>query len=202
MKRVQSAASTHIGEESLHTIFLAILLTISTRDYLRRSGTAGFLVPLSGGIDSCSTATLVFSMTRIVMAAINEGNEQVIEDVRRIAGAYESKDWLPKTPQEISNRILHTVYMGMKTQSSAETRSRAERLAKDIGAYHTGMYLRFREYIMIASNLFQILTSTTFFKPKSPSSHKPQASSPSLKSTAEALRRISPSKTYKLVLAW
>jgi NAD+ synthase (glutamine-hydrolysing) len=105
-------------------------------DYLRRSNQAGFLVPLSGGIDSCSTATLVFSMCREVIKALEQGNAQVKADVQRIAGAYDAEGWLPKTPQELCNRILHTVYMGMKTQSSTETRSRAERLAKDIGAYH------------------------------------------------------------------
>jgi NAD+ synthase (glutamine-hydrolysing) len=31
-------------------------------DYLRRSGTADYLVPLSGGINSCATATMVFCM--------------------------------------------------------------------------------------------------------------------------------------------
>ena len=44
-------------------------------DYLRRSGAAGFLVPLSGGIDSCATATIVFSMCRIVMEAVADGNK-------------------------------------------------------------------------------------------------------------------------------
>lgn len=33
-------------------------------DYLRRSGACGFLVPLSGGIDSCATACMVFGMCR------------------------------------------------------------------------------------------------------------------------------------------
>lgn len=50
-------------------------------DYLRRSKAAGFLVPLSGGIDSCSTATLVFSMCRMVIDALKAGNEQVKADV-------------------------------------------------------------------------------------------------------------------------
>ncbi|ORX95960.1 carbon-nitrogen hydrolase, partial [Clohesyomyces aquaticus] len=43
-------------------------------DYLRRSKAAGFLVPLSGGIDSCATAVIVFSMCRIVMNALKDGN--------------------------------------------------------------------------------------------------------------------------------
>ena len=35
-------------------------------DYLRRSRQGGFLLPLSGGMDSSSTATLVFSMCSLV----------------------------------------------------------------------------------------------------------------------------------------
>lgn len=108
-------------------------------DYLRRSGAAGFLIPLSGGLDSCSTATLVFSMCRQVMIALEQGNEQVAADVKRIAGAYGPEDWKPKTAQELCSRILHTVYMGMKEQSSAETRDRAKTLSKDIGSTHTDM---------------------------------------------------------------
>ncbi|KAF1924532.1 glutamine-dependent NAD(+) synthetase with GAT domain-containing protein [Didymella exigua CBS 183.55] len=46
-------------------------------DTLRRSRAAGFLYPLSGGIDSCSTATLVYAMCRFVIAAVEEGNQQV-----------------------------------------------------------------------------------------------------------------------------
>ena len=70
-------------------------------DYMRRSGTAGFLVPLSGGIDSCATAVTVFSMCRLVIEAIQAGNEQVIADCRRIAKYTED---LPKTPQELCNQ--------------------------------------------------------------------------------------------------
>jgi NAD+ synthase (glutamine-hydrolysing) len=105
-------------------------------DYLRRSNAVGFLVPLSGGIDSCSTATIVFSMCRIVVDTIRNGNAQVEADVQRITGA---QSWLPKTPQDLCHRILHTVYMGVGGISSQETRCRARRLAQDIGAYHTDM---------------------------------------------------------------
>lgn len=108
-------------------------------DYLRRSKAAGFLVPLSGGIDSCATSVIVFSMCRLIIKAIEDGNKQVIADVQRIAGAYEAEGWLPKTPQEINYRLFHTVFMGMASQSSSETRSRAKELAKDIGSYHIDM---------------------------------------------------------------
>ncbi|KAF1991728.1 glutamine-dependent NAD(+) synthetase with GAT domain-containing protein [Aulographum hederae CBS 113979] len=102
--------------------------------YLVRSKQAGYLVPLSGGIDSCATAVLVFSMCREVMKAIEAGNKLVLQDVQRLSG--EKSDWKPKSAQEFCGRIFHTVYMGMKTQSSAETRKRAKDLAEAIGAYH------------------------------------------------------------------
>ena len=73
-------------------------------DYLRRSRQVGFVLPLSGGIDSCATAILVFSMCRIVVEEIREGNESVISDVQRIAGPYERKGWLPRTPQDLCHK--------------------------------------------------------------------------------------------------
>ena len=77
-------------------------------DYLRRSKAAGFLCPLSGGIDSCATSVIVFSMCRIAIKAIEDGNKQVISDVQRIAGAYEVEGWLPRTPQELCHRLFHS----------------------------------------------------------------------------------------------
>lgn len=106
-------------------------------DYLRRCGVAGYLVPLSGGIDSCATAVIVYSMCRLVIDACKAGNEQVIADVKRIAKYTENK--IPNTPQELCNQLFHTVYMGMKKQSSKETRSRAKELAEAIGAYHVNL---------------------------------------------------------------
>ncbi|KAK3210283.1 hypothetical protein GRF29_44g2234228 [Pseudopithomyces chartarum] len=131
-------------------------------DYLRRSKSAGFFIPLSGGIDSCSTATLVFSMCRLVFAAIQDGNEQVIADAKRICGPYhQDSNWLPKNAQDLCNSILHTAYMGMSSQSSQETRSRAERLAKDIGAYHTDLNI---DLAFDAQR--QIFSQATGFDPK------------------------------------
>ncbi|KAI1136372.1 putative glutamine dependent NAD+ synthetase [Hypoxylon sp. FL0543] len=105
-------------------------------DYLRRCGAAGYLVPLSGGIDSCATATIVFSMCRMVIDAIKAGNEQVISDVKRLAKFSEK---IPETPQDLCGQVFHTVYMGMSKQSSKETRQRAKDLADAIGAYHVNL---------------------------------------------------------------
>jgi len=101
--------------------------------YLRRCGAAGYLLPLSGGIDSCATAVAVFSMCRLIIEACKAGNETVIADIKRIAKY--SKE-LPTKPQDLCNQIFHTVYMGMKKQSSKETRERAKELSEAIGSYH------------------------------------------------------------------
>ncbi|KJX94570.1 glutamine-dependent nad(+) synthetase like protein [Zymoseptoria brevis] len=102
-------------------------------DYLRRSKAAGFLVPLSGGIDSCATATIIFSMCRLVVAEIKEGNEVVIEDAQRLCGGADPREM---TAQEFCGQVFSTVFMGMKQQSSKETRTRAIELAGAIGAQH------------------------------------------------------------------
>ena len=102
-------------------------------DYLRRSKAAGFLVPLSGGIDSCATATIVFSMCRMVVAAIKEGNETVIADATRLCNGQDVKSL---TAEQFCNNIFITTFMGMKEQSSTETRTRAKDLAKAIGSHH------------------------------------------------------------------
>ena len=127
-------------------------------DYLRRSKSAGYFIPLSGGIDSCATATIVYSMCRLVIKAIKEGNEQVIKDTRRIA-AFSEK--LPDTAEELSSQILYTCYMGMKHQSSQETRLRATALADRIGSYHTDVNID-----DVFDSTRNILTQATGFETK------------------------------------
>ena len=93
-------------------------------DYLRRSRQAGFFLPLSyvlslilcirticsllqpsGGIDSASSAVIVYSMCRLVVDAVKAGNKQVIKDVRMICA---EDNWLPSTPQELCGKLFHT----------------------------------------------------------------------------------------------
>jgi len=124
-------------------------------DYLRRSSQAGTLLPLSGGIDSCATAVIFFSTTRLVFDAVQEGKEQVIKDMRRICGEPEGSTWKPSNPQNLCNRIFHTCYMGTQN-SSSETRSRAKKLANDINSYHVdlNMDLIVRSFTMLFTTLF------------------------------------------------
>lgn len=105
-------------------------------DYLTRSGMSGFLVPLSGGIDSCATAVMVYSMCRLMIEACERGSETVIAHVKRIATYFKE---LPQTANELCNQIFHTVFMGMEKQSSEDTRGRAKDLASKINAYHVDL---------------------------------------------------------------
>lgn len=127
-------------------------------DYLRRSRQSGFFLPLSGGLDSASTAIIVYSMCRMAFSAAQEGNSTVLADMRRIAGEAEDSTWLPSSPQEFCGRMFYTCYMGT-TNSSKETRGRAKGLAKDIGAVHTD--LNMDTVITALVGLFHLVTGFT-----------------------------------------
>ena len=104
-------------------------------DYLRRSGAAGYFLPISGGADSSTVATLVGSMCQMVAKEANAGNRAVIRDACRIAGEDEAGGYLPIDAREFANRILHTCYLATANSSNV-TRTRAKKLADQIGAYH------------------------------------------------------------------
>ncbi|KAL3938513.1 MAG: hypothetical protein SGBAC_006593 [Bacillariaceae sp.] len=101
-------------------------------DYLRRSGAAGYLLPLSGGADSSSVCAIVSAMCHLVVEAAPK-DPQVAADVRRVCR--QSDDWLPSSPQELATNVLHTVFMGTEN-SSEKTNSRAKRLGQAVGSYH------------------------------------------------------------------
>ncbi|XP_025771318.1 glutamine-dependent NAD(+) synthetase [Puma concolor] len=104
-------------------------------DFLRRSRQAGFFLPLSGGVDSAATACLVYSMCRQVCEAVNNGNQEVLADVRTIV---DQLDYTPRDPRELCGRVLTTCYMASEN-SSRETRDRAAELARQIGSHHIGL---------------------------------------------------------------
>ncbi|KAJ1982391.1 glutamine-dependent NAD(+) synthetase [Dimargaris verticillata] len=104
-------------------------------DYLRRSNMTGYFLPLSGGLDSCSSAIVVHSMCRLAVDAIERGNQQVLLDARRMCGHAPDSDFVPGSAQELASHLFHTCFMGT-TNSSTETRQRAKDLAGAIGAYH------------------------------------------------------------------
>ncbi|KAJ8675945.1 hypothetical protein QAD02_011731 [Eretmocerus hayati] len=101
-------------------------------DYLRRSCQGGFFLPLSGGVDSSSTACLVYSMCCMIVESVKKGDTQVLSDIRKIVG---DPEYVPIDPKQLCNTLLVTCYMATEN-SSAETKSRAADLACQLGAYH------------------------------------------------------------------
>jgi NAD+ synthase (glutamine-hydrolysing) len=124
--------------------------------YLVRTNSAGFSLAFSGGLDSSTTALLVFGMSRLVMESITAG-EKTLADLRRVTG---DENFFPRTPHDIVSRLLHTCYMGTEN-SSMETRSRARRLAQTLGAYHSDISI---DEAIHAHEL--IIEKTLKFKPK------------------------------------
>ncbi|CAE6506336.1 unnamed protein product [Rhizoctonia solani] len=124
-------------------------------DYLRRSRTQGYFVPLSGGIDSCATAVIVYSMSRLVAEASSKGDTQVIADARRMCGEPETSNYVPTDPREFTNRIFHTCYMGTEN-SSVDTRQRAKALSEAIGSYH--LDLNMDSLVTAVRQLFAVVT--------------------------------------------
>ena len=139
-------------------------------DYLRRSKTSGFFLPLSGGLDSCSVAAIVYSMCRLVAEKAAKNDQQVLEDARRIVGEPLHSDYRPTNPKEfcryaldssspmILRRIFHTTFMGTEN-SSADTRSRAKELAETIGSYHID--LNMDTVVASVQSLFSVVTGKT-----------------------------------------
>ncbi|PQE18176.1 hypothetical protein CJF30_00009344 [Rutstroemia sp. NJR-2017a BBW] len=92
-------------------------------DYLRRAKQAGYFLPLSGGIDSCATAIIIHSMTRLVHQAIQSNtNPQVLKDLHTICGEEEGSTWVPESPKRASipqffEFLEHSSHILPKSQS-------------------------------------------------------------------------------------
>ncbi|MEY4700954.1 MAG: Glutamine-dependent synthetase [Pseudomonadota bacterium] len=95
-------------------------------DYLRKSGSEGFVVSLSGGVDSSAASVLVALM---VQAATQELG---ISGFRKKLGYI---SWMPKAKneREIISKMLACVYQATRN-SSQITHQAALALAKEIGA--------------------------------------------------------------------
>ncbi|XP_017159477.1 glutamine-dependent NAD(+) synthetase isoform X2 [Poecilia reticulata] len=95
----------------------------------------GFLLPLSGGIDSSSTACIVHSMCVLLCQAVEDSNGEVLKDVRRVVG---DDSYTPQNPKELCARLFTTCYMASEN-SSQDTCSRARDLAGEIGSTHVNI---------------------------------------------------------------
>mmetsp|Transcript_22281 Transcript_22281/g.31045 ORF Transcript_22281/g.31045 Transcript_22281/m.31045 type:complete len:382 (-) Transcript_22281:1419-2564(-) len=89
-----------------------------------------------GGADSSSVAAIVGAMCHMVTKAAREDPQgSVAKECRRVCRKKDNEDWVPSTPQEMANCILHTTFMGTEN-SSETTKSRAQRLGEAVGSYH------------------------------------------------------------------
>ncbi|XP_077868215.1 glutamine-dependent NAD(+) synthetase-like, partial [Saccoglossus kowalevskii] len=124
-------------------------------DYLRRSGQGGFFLPLSGGIDSSSTACLLLAMCHLVCDAITNGNIDVLSDVHRVVS---DKTYTPRDPKDLACKMFTTCYMGT-VNSSEETKENAKRLAADIGSYH--LDIKIDSAVSASVGIFTMTTGKT-----------------------------------------
>lgn len=126
-------------------------------DYLRRSGQAGFLLPLSGGVDSSSTACIVYSMCVMICQAIGNNNQQVLADVRRVVG---DPSYVPSDPKELCGLLFTSCYMSSEN-SSSDTRNRAQELAQQIGSTHLSINID-----LAVKGILGIFSAVTGMMPK------------------------------------
>ncbi|XP_065158505.1 glutamine-dependent NAD(+) synthetase isoform X3 [Atheta coriaria] len=126
-------------------------------DYLRRSGQGGFFLPLSGGVDSSSTALIVYSMCNMIVKAVQTGDCKVRADIRRILA---NPEYIPASASELCQRLLVTCYMGT-TNSTKETKHRAATLAAQIGSHHMVITID-----SVVSSVLAIFSSVTGYFPK------------------------------------
>lgn len=92
-------------------------------DYMRKSRTKGFVLSLSGGADSSSTAILVAEMVRRGVTELG------VETFKKKLNLSVDSDQI----SEILNSIFITAYQGTQN-SSYKTYESAQKLAKNIGA--------------------------------------------------------------------
>ncbi|KAJ1725878.1 glutamine-dependent NAD(+) synthetase, partial [Coemansia biformis] len=98
-------------------------------------------------------------MCRLVVDACARDDQQTIDDIRRCVGESQvGPDYIPKSAHELAGHIFYTSYMGTQN-SSAETRARANDLAKAIGSYHVALCMDTVVAAIVA--LFTLVTSLT-----------------------------------------
>ena len=105
-------------------------------DYLRRvvaagSGIQGFIVPLSGGLDSASVACIVFCLAKLLHEAVYGRKDQAV--AKALKPIFDSEAHPGATPNDICGRLLRCVYL-QSAYSGADSLDRARSLAALIGA--------------------------------------------------------------------
>ncbi len=114
-------------------------------DYLRKSGTRGFVVSLSGGVDSATVATLCTLMVQLGTTELGgAGFAKKLAALRELDPSQQ--------PRQVVRQLLTCVYQA--TRNSSETTLRAAReLAEALGAefYHFQIDELVQQYVAMVS---------------------------------------------------
>ncbi len=102
------------------------IIALGLFDYLRKSRSRGFVVSLSGGVDSTATVVLCSLMVRLAVAELG------ISEFYRRAGLTE---FPPRSLEDALAQLITTVYQATRNSSST-TQSAAEQVAAAISATH------------------------------------------------------------------
>jgi len=131
-------------------------------DYLVRTANGGFFLPLSGGVDSSSTAMYVYMMCNKLVQMINDDSpaKKSLRDLivnglffKALSGYQflKYKNYYtgtkvdgvvgePLTTRALVNVLLHTANMPTEN-NAAEIRNFAEKLAHALGSYHITVHI-------------------------------------------------------------
>ena len=110
--------------ESVKEEEFARAVALGLFDYLRKSRARGFVVSLSGGVDSTAVACLVALMVRLGLSELGvEGFKERLGHIPLVGS----------TEKELVGELLTCVYQGTRNSSDV-TRTAAREVANDIGA--------------------------------------------------------------------
>jgi NAD+ synthase (glutamine-hydrolysing) len=107
---------------------LARAVALGLFDYLRKSGSQGWVVSLSGGADSAAVATLCGFAIRLAVAEL--GLDATRQRLAHVRGIDECED-----VHALTRRLLATVYQATENSGEA-TRAAAAAVAAGLGAAH------------------------------------------------------------------
>lgn len=126
--KIADSFKSNPNEEFRKAVSLALF------DYLRKSYSNGFVLSLSGGADSSTSAVLVAEMIRLGIEEL--GLEQFLRKIHKLEWHEELKTE-SEARKIIANRILTTAYQSTENSGFATFKS-AKKLANEIGAifYH------------------------------------------------------------------
>lgn len=134
LKLTEEVAKSNLGVPARFEHEINCYVSLWLWDYLRRSNMRGFMVPLSGGLDSCSVAILVYCLCSHLHRMIMEDDQSVLAYVKNCLRIPEEEvKTRLATPAQICGLILKCCYL--KTRfSGPDTESRARSLCQAIGA--------------------------------------------------------------------